>query len=140
MTIVEKIKSSIMSATQLTCYYGSAEDLNVILDTAQQPAVLLFLLKEQGVTESAGQLRERVNVALFFTDMQAIDSYAEGAERVIDKCKERAMTWVQKTRRSSQIRITAINGSNRIYAEYDTQLCGYAINVTIEELIGQTAC
>lgn len=141
MTITEKIKASITNATGLTCYYQSAEDLNRVLDDAQFPCALFFLLKGEQVQNSGAHYKERINAAVFFVDMSdGVDFSAERNEQIIDGCKKTAYKWLHSLNRSTILKCTALNGSERVYAEYDSQLTGYAVNVQLEELRGEVVC
>lgn len=136
MTIIDKIKESISVATDLPVYYQSAEQLNRIADNATYPCAYFFLLTTQGISTDSMSLRERVNIAVFFVDLTEFDFDAMQNEAIIDECKQKAMRWVSMLSRDPYLRLTDLGASERIYDNFDAQLTGYAVNVTLEELEG----
>lgn len=141
MTIVDKIRDSLQQFTGTPCYYQSEEQLNTILDYGQLPCTFFDLLRTQQVTTDIGNLRERVQVAIFFADVATgFDFNATDNERVIDAQKTIAFKWVLSMATNNNLRLLSVDGSERAYAEYDVLLTGFAIRVTLEELYGVTMC
>lgn len=139
MSIVEKIKNSITAATGLKCYYQSEGDLNRIFDNAEFPSAFFVLLQSGQANTANGNYRERVQIAVFFCDLSGFDDTAMKYEHIIEKCKERAFLWLSRLNKS-ELKLVSINGTNRAYHEYDVMLAGFAVNVTVEELVGVTVC
>lgn len=140
MTIPDKIKQSVKAATGLKCYYQSEEELNRIFDNADFPCAFFVLLRGQQLNTDNGNYRERLQVAMFFADTTDFDATAEANERIIDKQKRHAYKWLYSLQTDKTFRLVSVNSSERVYSEYDVMVTGYAINVTIEELQGVTAC
>lgn len=140
MTITSKIKDSVRESLGIPCYYQSEEELNRIFDGGEFPCAFFTLLRSQGITQDNGNIRERVQIAMFFADVAEFDYNAERNERIIDLQKQRAYKWLLSLRRSDTLRLVSTDGSERAYAEYDVILTGYAVRVTLEELQGVTIC
>lgn len=140
MTIVEKIQQSITAATGLRCYYQSAEQLNTIADNINYPCAYFFLLQQQQLNVTSARPRERVQIAVFFVNMTEFDFNSIENERIIDGCKERALQWVRGLSRDKYLRLISNNGTQRVYDEFDVILTGFAVNVTVEELVGADIC
>lgn len=139
MTIIEKIQNSVKAATGLVCYYQSVEQLDRIADNAEYPCAYLFLLQQQGLNIDGGNIRERLNISVFFVNPTEFDFNAVENERIIERCRRSAFKWLRYLMRNSDFRLISENGSERVYDEFDVILTGYAVNVTIEELKG-VAC
>lgn len=140
MTIVEKIKHSIEDATGLPVLYQSVEQLNRIADNADYPCAFFFLLQEQRLNTDSDNIRERVQIAVFFVEQSVFDFDAVENEEIIQRCKERAITWIRALRTDDFIRLISQNATERVYDYFDAQLTGFAVNVTIEELVGNRGC
>lgn len=136
MMFVEKIIKSVETATGLKCYYQSAEEINRIFDYADHPSAHFFLIDSAGVQMSAGNIRERVQVAIFFCDLTEFDFNSIENEKIIEQCKERAFRWLDSLSRSPLLRLVSVTNSTRVYNAYDSILTGFALNCTLEELKG----
>lgn len=135
MSIVDKIRRSVEKATELHCLYQSAEQLNRIADNTDFPAAL-FVLLTQGQIASIKPLRERVTVAMFFVDKTEFDFQAAENEHIIEGCQKKAHKWIKSLIGSHELRIVAVESTERVYDYLDVQLTGYAVRVTLEEITG----
>ena len=131
MIIVDKIRASIHNATNLPVYYQSIEQINAQLDNAHFPCAYLFLLERGRLTED---LREVVDIQVFFVQPTTFDFIAEDNERLIDDCKQLALTWLSHFGRDQYFRLNAVTTTDRVYEQFDVVLTGFAVGITLEEL------
>lgn len=155
MTIVDKIINSIhavldwdetvtdTNGVQTTVhhtfpvYYHDDPTLNLMTQTMEFPCALLILLTRGRVPNIGGQLKEQVSAAVFFVEAQeGIDFDAVQNEVVIDRCKQRALSWLMSLPSSTDVEIVAEAQSARIYDKYDDILTGYGVNVDLREVVG----
>lgn len=137
MSITQKIQESVKAATEVRCYYQSAEALNRIADYAEMPCAAFTLLEQQQLTTDNGNYRERVQIAMFFVDVTEFDFEAAQNELIIQGCKRLALQWLKALQQSKTLRLIANNGTQRVYDEADAILTGFAVNVTLEEIEGE---
>lgn len=140
MTIVERLQASVHDATGLVLHYQSAEQLNRIADVTDYPCAFLFLLGNQQLNTDGANIRERLQIAVFFCDLSEFDFAAAENEAIIEGCKSNALKWLRALYSSREFRLVSVNGTERAYDMFDAQLTGFAINVTVEELIGDYSC
>lgn len=140
MTIVDKIRDSVHAATGLQLHYQSAEMLNTLLDSVTYPAAYLYLLRSTQIDTNGAHFRERPQIAVFFVQPTEFDFNSLENERLIDECKQLAYQWLRSLYRSKELRVVSVNGGERVYDEMDVILTGFAINLTIEELVGDYEC
>ena len=141
MSIIEKIKQSVESATGLPFYYDTPQTLNVRLDRAEFPCAMLHIITSGAVQDTNGILRERLNLEVLFTTTSHLDfdgTYVENNE--LDIMKMHAFKWLLSLFRSRTLRLVTLNGTNRYYATDDAIYSAYGVNVTLEEIQGVTAC
>lgn len=136
MTITEKIKKSVTTATGLPVFYQSAEQLNRICDYTEYPCAYFFLLQTQGISTENMTPREQVRVGVFFVNTTEFDFEAEQNEAIIQGCKENAFKWIATLPRDKYFRLVSIGQSERVYDQFDAQLTGYCVNVVLEEIDG----
>lgn len=130
MTIVDKIKKSVTTATQVPVYYQSIEQINALLDQAQFPCAYLFLLEQGRMTED---FREIVDVQVFFVQPTGYDYVAVENEKLIDEMKQTAIKWLSNLNQDELFRLNAVTSTNRVYDQFDVVLTGYSVSVTLEE-------
>ena len=134
--IVKNIIESVAGACGIQCHYQSVEQLNRLLDNAEFPCAYFFLLTQNTLNVDGGNLRERVQVAVFFVEPTEYDFAAVENEEIIERCKQRALQWVRSLWSNSYLRLIGVNNTQRVYDEMDVTLTGFAVNVTLEELKG----
>lgn len=141
MSIIEKIKNSVESATGLVFYYDTPQTLNVRLDRATYPCAMLHIVTSGALADDNGIMRERLNVEVLFTTTSHLDFDGVEVERLeLDKMKERAFSWLLSLFRSHELRLVSLNSTNRYYATDDVIYSAYGVNVTLEELQGVSRC
>lgn len=141
MSIIEKIKNSVESATGLPFYYDTPQTLNIRLDRATFPCAMLNIVQSGAVYDQNGILRERLVVEVLFTTTSRLDFDGVEVERLeLDKMKERAFSWLLSLFRSHELRPVSLNSTNRYYATDDVIYSAYGVNVTLEELQGVSRC
>lgn len=144
MSIIEKIKTSVETATCLTMYYDTPQTLNVILDELterQFPCAMLHIVQQGAVRDVNGVLHERLTVEVLFTVPSSMDFDGVNVERMeLDKMKEKAFKWLLSLYKSRELRLISLNGTNRYYATDDAIYSAYGVNVTLEEVSGVSKC
>lgn len=142
MTFIEKIEASITSLTGLPFCYGSRADVNYMMDNAQLPSAIMYLIGSGNIVESNGTLRERLQVEVLFASGCEFDDTGKNYEAICDEMKKKALQWLIRLllKEDANLRLRAINGSSREYIQYDAMLAGYRVNVTLEEVLGYSRC
>lgn len=146
MTIVDYIRASV-EAVGCTFIYdarGTAND--IVARTAEfaeeAPVVLCYLISSGTAEQVGGSWRERVQVGLFFSKVAEIDFEGQENEQTLDLCKRYAQRWLQSLCGGGvpKLRLVAVNSTQRVYNTQADVLTAYAVNVTIEEVDGVSAC
>lgn len=141
MTIIEKIKQSVETATGMPFLYHAAGEINELIARAGAlPVAFAFLLDSGTIEDVNGRFHERVTFAVVFADKTQFDFNALENERIIDRMKIKAMRWLSSLRLSSDLNLVQVNSTQRVYDNTTDILTGYAVNVTIEELAGTGPC
>lgn len=141
MTIIEKIKRSVEAATGLPFLYHAAGEINELIARAGElPVAFAFLLDNGTIEDVNGMYHERVTFAVMFADKTEFDFNALENEQIIDRMKIKAYRWLQSLRTSNELNVIAINSTQRLYDTTTDILTGYAVNITIEEMSGVSAC
>ena len=142
MTIVEKIIKSVKDrlGNDFPVYYHDEATLNVMTSDMDFPCALFQLLTNGQPVEEAGQVKERVSVAMFFVERSDFDFDAIENETIIHRCKGRAFAWLSSLARSPLVKMERKNGSSRVYDRYDDILTGYGLFLDLSELVGWSDC
>lgn len=144
MTIIEAVKNSIERVGCAFLYHADGE-LNELV--AREPAfdgdvpvALCYLLGSGSTDITAGVARERVNIGVFFSLKTNFDFDAIENERLLDVCKQYAQRWLLSLNDDAWLRLVSLNSTERVYDTTTDILTAYAVNVTLEEIHGQTLC
>lgn len=141
MTIIEKIKQSIESATNLPFLYHAAGELNELLARANSlPVAYSFLLDSGTIQDTNGQFHEQISLAVMFCDKTEFDFNAIENEQIIDAMKVKAYQWLYQLRLNDDLEIVSINNTQRLYDTTTEILTGYAVNITLKEVQGYGVC
>lgn len=141
MSIIDKIKASIVAATGLPFYYDTPQTLNVRLDRATYPCAMLHILQTNALQDVNGIIRERLTIEMLFATTSNLDFDGEDVERnELDGMKRFAFQWLLALYRSRDLRLVTINSTNRYYATDDAIYSAYGVQVTIEETEGVSKC
>ena len=143
MTFIDKLRITIERATACRFYYHAAGELNEILAGVQictEPIAFAYLLKGGEVDVQRNQLREGVNLAVFFCKKTEFDFNSEENERLIDDCKRLAFGWLSLMRKSGYFETVGSITTERVYDTTTDILTGIAVNVTLRELQGYSEC
>lgn len=143
MTFIDKLRITIERATACRFYYHAAGELNEVLAGVQigsEPISFAYLLKGGEVDVQRNQLREGVNLALFFCKKTEFDFNSEENERLIDDCKRLAFGWLSLLRKSGYFETVGSITTERVYDTTTDILTGIAVNVTLRELQGYSEC
>jgi hypothetical protein len=85
------------------------------------PFALFQLLTNGQPVEEAGQVKERVSVAMFFVEKSDFDFDAIENETIIHRCKERAFAWISSL--ASSPLVTQVTSQPAEEAEPGILLC-----------------
>lgn len=143
MTFIDKLRNTIERATACRFYYHAAGELNEILsgiEIGSEPIAFAYLLKGGEVDVQRNQLREGVNLAVFFCKKTEFDFNSEENERLIDGCKRLAFGWLSLMRKSGYFETVGSITTERVYDTTTDILTGIAVNVTLRELQGYSEC
>ena len=143
MTFIDKLRITIERATACRFYYHAAGELNEVLASVQigsEPITFAYLLKGGEVDVRRNQLREGVNLAVFFCKKTEFDFNSEENERLIDDCKRLAFGWLSLLRKSGYLETVGSITTERVYDTTTDILTGIAVNVTLRELQGYSEC
>ena len=143
MTFIDKLRITIERATACRFYYHAAGELNEILAGVRicsEPIAFAYLLKGGEVDVQRNQLREGVNLAVFFCKKTEFDFNSEENERLIDDCKRLAFGWLSLMRKSGYFDTVGSITTERVYDTTTDIVTGIAVNVTLRELKGYSEC
>lgn len=143
MTFIDKLRITIERATACRFYYHAAGELNEVLAGVQigsEPIAFAYLLKGGEVDVQRNQLREGVNLAVFFCKKTEFDFNSEENEQLIDDCKRLAFGWLSLMRKSGYFETVGSITTERVYDTTTDILTGIAVNVTLRELQGYSEC
>ena len=143
MTFIDKLRITIERATACRFYYHAAGELNEILAGVRicsEPIAFAYLLKGGEVDVQRNQLREGINLAVFFCKKTEFDFNSEENERLIDDCKRLAFGWLSLLRKSGYLETVGSITTERVYDTTTDILTGIAVNVTLRELQGYGEC
>ena len=142
MTIVDKIITSIKAALgdDFPVYYHDAQTLNVMVSQMTMPCAMFQLLTTGNAVNEAGQMKERVSAAVFFVEPSQFDFNAVDNEKIIDRCKARAFSWLGALSSDALLTLTALNRTTRVYDDTDDILTGFGVFADLTELNGWSDC
>lgn len=143
MTFIEKVKQTIERATGCRFYYHAAGELNEVLagvEIGSDPIAFAYLLKGGEVDVQRNQLREGVNLAVFFCKKTEFDFNSYENEQLINDCKRLAFGWLSLMRKSGYFETVGSITTERVYDTTTDILTGIAVNVTLLELQGYSEC
>lgn len=139
MTLREKIQESIINAGN-NFYYDSEYSLNRVLDNATFPTAFMYLLQDSGIDRVGTQMLDKCNAQVVFSDLQDFDNTAITTDDIIEECILKARFWLSTLQQSSNLELVQITSTKRIYSTFDSQLCGYLVNVQIRERYENKDC
>ena len=143
MSIIDKIKQTVESATGLCFYYDTPQTLNMRLDNAPFPCAMLHIVTSGAIADENGIIRERLTVEVLFAQKSRLDFDGVQVEACeLDEMKRKAFAWLVYLHRwnSNGVRLISTNGTNRYYATDDAIFSAYGVNVTLEEIEGVSKC
>lgn len=140
MTIIDKIKKSVETATDYKFYYDSPETLNTRLDNIELPCVMMNLIESGTATDENGIIRERMTIQVLFVDLCEIDLDGVDTEVTLDKLKRRAFAWLCQLRKSEDLNLIENVSTARYYQTNDANICAFAVSVIVEEIEGVSKC
>lgn len=140
MTIIDKIKNSVESITGMQFIYESPQTINTRLDNMPMPCVFMNIIDQGVAIDDNGIIREQMTIQVMFCDLCELDFDGIDAERILDRLKKIAFSWVAKSMSSTEFKVKAILGTNRYYADNDAIVCAFSVSLQIEEIDGVSKC
>lgn len=140
MTIIDKIKNSVESITGMQFIYESPQTINTRLDNMPMPCVFMNIIDQGVAIDDNGIIREQMTIQVMFCDLCDLDFDGIDAEKIIDRLKKIAFSWVAKSMASTEFKVKAILGTNRYYADNDAIVCAFSVSLQIEEIDGVSKC
>lgn len=145
INIIKNIKKSVERIGCGFLYAGDGEINEMVARCTDyvkdEPVVICYLLRTNNVQQIAGSWRERVNVGLFFSKLSNFDFDGIENENILTTCKRYAFRWLNSVQNDeTDFNISSVNSSERVYDVTGDLLTAYALNVTIDEVSGVTAC
>lgn len=143
MSIIDKIKESV-EARGLAFEYGAGDDLNEVISKHDFDGGKLcyctLMTTGTATMDVTGRWHDQVQIALFVVDKTDYDPEAIENERIIDDCKREVFKWLVSVKNSTSFKVVSVNGSQRVYDEFDDIVTGYGIQATIEDKQGVGPC
>lgn len=141
MSIIERIKASVEGSTGMPFLYHAAGELNELITRCNSlPIAYSFLLDSGTIEDTNGRYHERVTLAVMFCDKTQFDFNAIENEQIIDRMKVKAYQWLQFLRQSNALQVVSINNTQRLYDDTTDILTGFAVNITLEDMVGVGDC
>lgn len=143
MSIIDKIKESV-EARGLAFEYGAGDDLNEVISEHDFDGGKLcyctLMTTGTATMDVTGRWHDQVQIALFIVDKTDYDPEAIENERIIDDCKREVFKWLVSVKNITAFKVVSVNGSQRVYDEFDDIVTGYGIQATIEDKQGVGPC
>lgn len=140
MTIIDKIKNSVESVTGMQFIYESPQTINTRLDNMPMPCAFMNIIDQGVAIDDNGIIREQMTIQVMFCDLCELDFDGIDAEKILDRLKKTAFSWVAKSMASTEFKVKAILGTNRYYADNDAIVCAFSVSLQIEEIDGVSKC
>lgn len=145
MNIIEKLKTSIESATGCHFHYYTGGDLNTIFDNFEEwkwPIAYAVPVENGAVSDVNGRYHERLTMYVYFADLVTENAMEEplAVEDIIDACKVKAYQWLTAMRNDDNLTLVSVGQSVREFNEFDVITAGYGVQVVIEEIVGYGKC
>lgn len=140
MSIVNKIISSVQASTGYSCLYNSEAELDRLLDNAPLPCAWFTLISDGSVINETAQMRESVDVAIFFCDKSEFDFDSIENETILERLRGDAFAWLNSLNTGGDLSYTGDIQTSRIYERYDVNVTAYGVRITITENVGLSKC
>ena len=140
MTIIDKIKNSVESVTGMQFVYESPQTINTRLDNMPMPCAFMNIIDQGVAIDDNGIIREQMTIQVMFCDLCELDFDGIDAEKILDRLKKIAFSWVANAMSSNEFKDKEILGTNRYYADNDAIVCAFSVSLQIEEIDGISKC
>ena len=140
MTIIDKIKNSVESVTGMQFVYESPQTINTRLDNMPMPCAFMNIIDQGVAIDDNGIIREQMTIQVMFCDLCELDFDGIDAEKILDRLKKIAFSWVANAMSSTEFKFKEILGTNRYYADNDAIVCAFSVSLQIEEIDGVSKC
>ena len=140
MTIIDKIKNSVETITGMQFVYESPQTINTRLDNMPMPCAFMNIIDQGVAIDDNGIIREQMTIQVMFCDLCELDFDGIDAEKILDRLKKIAFSWVANAMSSNEFKVKEILGTNRYYADNDAIVCAFSVSLQIEEIDGISKC
>ena len=140
MTILNEVKTIIEEEVGVPFLYASLLNLNSWLDYSCLPCAACQLLEDGDFIHEGGQIKEEVDFLIFFLDKTDVRYTALENQEIIDECKARAISFMREIEKSSDIMYIDDYTYQNLYQEFDVNLTGVSLSITIKERSGEQSC
>ena len=140
MTIIDKIKNSVENVTGMQFIYESPQTINTRLDNMPMPCAFMNVIDQGVAIDDNGIIRELMTIQVMFCDLCELDFDGIDAEKILDRLKKIAFSWVANAMSSTKFKVKEILGTNRYYADNDAIVCAFSVSLQIEEIDGVSKC
>lgn len=139
MNIVQELKDTVLAATGYTLHYGDNSELEIKMDYAAYPCAYGVAIESSTINFDGGTIKERPTVVVAFVSLQQSED-SEQAEVLIEARKQDCFKWLAKLRKSTKVQLVSVNQAGRLYRANDAIICGFSVNITLQELVGYVEC
>ena len=139
MNFAEKIKADFEAITGLTLLYGSRDGINWAINHNALPAGFFTLIRSSNVNADGLSLRESAEVAVSVIRLSPAEEPGYETETVIEECRQQVFAYLTALKSSGLMRLLSVTRASRIFDEFDDIVCGFGVNILVEEIDG-TRC
>ncbi len=139
MSLILKIKDKVESMP-MTFVYHAQEAVNEMLDKTVLPAVACYLNQNSNLVNNIGNYCEQSDVLLMFIAKTNFDFNSLTNEAIIETMKLKAFEFVRLVRESSDLKIVGNIRLKKFYDEFDVNITGVGLDITLSEVIGDVEC
>ena len=141
MKLIDEVQSIVEDTICIPFLYASYLNLNSWADYSSLPCVACQQLVNGSYVNEGGLMKDSANFLLMFLDKTETDRYtALENQTIIDKCKERMVDFVRAIDSSTEIMYETGYTYDFMYQEFDVDLTGIALTITIKERSGEQPC
>ena len=139
MNFAEKIKADFEAITGLTLLYGSRDGINWAINHNALPAGFFTLIRSSNVNADGLSLKESAEVAVSVIRLSPAEEPGYETETVIEECRQQVFAYLTALKSSGLMRLLSVTRASRIFDEFDDIVCGFGVNIMVEEIDG-TRC
>lgn len=138
--IVYVIQEAQEDGTGGSFLYESFLNINSWIDEQPLPCVCVQRLVGAGLINEGGQIKRSADFLIMFLDQTEFDEQALENQGIIDDQETLTIAFIRQVNNSSIINIVGETKIDYIYDEFDLNVTGVALRVTLKELSGAVEC